>query len=231
MQVSSLAVHTPSAATTLPLKTSSIHTLISKPGARHEDFLSSGAVLASKTELPGQICLEFVLTEGLCQAWEGSSGRLNFFGEKPWRTWWLFLPLCGMELMRLWDSKECTIMMWSWEQKPAVLWSISKCGKVTFLLLKFGWWNETLVNSLDIPLSVFHFHLQLLWEHWNHCNHCLKANILYGLVFLCFCNFNVQEHATVTVYCVWGEAVLCWRLVTWNFFTFFLVWNSSVKVV
>lgn len=81
VQVSSLAVHTPSAATTLPLKTSPIHTLLSNPGAHHEDFLSSGAALASKTELPGQICLEFVLTEGLCQAWEGSRGRLNFVGE------------------------------------------------------------------------------------------------------------------------------------------------------
>lgn len=38
-------------------------------------------LLLPAKQLPGQICLEFVLTEGLCQAWQGSRGRLNFLGE------------------------------------------------------------------------------------------------------------------------------------------------------
>lgn len=204
MQVSSLAVHTSSAATTSPQRHHQ-STLFNDPGAHHEDFLSSGAALASKTaarpDLPG-VCADRRAVPGLA----GKQGEAELSGRSPegadgspclwveW-NWWD----CG-------DSKECTTTLWSWEQKPAVLWSVSKCGKVTFLLLKLGWWSETLSNDLDMLLSVLHFHLEQLW---NHCNRCLKASALHGLAFLYFCIFDVQKHATVTVYGVWGEAALC----------------------
>lgn len=159
-----------------------------------ENRPSSGYALASKTELPGLVCMEFRMAEWLCQTW-GEVGEGLTFWKKPWGNWWLLLLLSGMGLLRrLWRIQRmyhCVVL---------------KTRVSRWNLQSFGWWVKCSLlregnfsvlealagevklfsNNLDILISVFH--LKLLGEHYNHCSYYLKASTLYGLAPLYFCN-------------------------------------------